>query len=110
MSRNCSNCRGERLLLTKGVNLFNSYLMGEEGEWHSGLRISWRGFVGGCCVGALSGWGFTSCRSHHGVLSFFQCHSSLGLSGVDYQPALQHFIHFLNHAHIFSVKQKPNTK
>ena len=39
LPQRANNCRGERSLLTKGVNLFNSYLMGEEGGRPSGLRI-----------------------------------------------------------------------
>ena len=34
-----NNYIGDWWLLTKGVNLFNSYLMGEEGGRPSGLRI-----------------------------------------------------------------------
>ena len=36
--KKANNCRGERSLLIKGVSLFNSYLLGEEGAEPSALR------------------------------------------------------------------------
>ena len=39
LPQRANNCRGERSLLTKGVNLFNSYLMGAEGGRLLGLWI-----------------------------------------------------------------------
>ena len=77
LPQRANNCRGERSLLTKGVNLFNSYLMGRRGvglqDSGSDLRIRlvgalWEGGV----KGALGGWGFAGCQSHWGVLSFVQ--------------------------------------
>jgi hypothetical protein len=44
--KRANNCRGERSLLTTGVNLWNSYLLGEEGR----LRLfcgGWRPRCGG---------------------------------------------------------------
>ena len=48
-----NNCRGERSLLTMGVSLFNSYLMGEEGV---GLRV--------CGLGWRVLCGRVVCRGH----------------------------------------------
>ena len=61
-----SNCRGERSLLTKGVRLYNEYLMGEEASVPRGFQGRLVGALWGSgalsagarnCVGLCATWG-----------------------------------------------------
>ena len=45
-----NNCRGDRSLLTTGVNLWNAYLMGEEATESSCLKVKLAAALWGSCV------------------------------------------------------------
>ena len=55
--KRANNCRGERSLLTLGVNLFNRYLLGEEGASLLLCVGGWQGALWeGRCMGGWVGW------------------------------------------------------
>ena len=48
--KRANNSRGERSLLTTGVNLWNAYLMGEEATESSCLKVKLAAALWGSCV------------------------------------------------------------